>query len=98
MAKCVFFKFFKISIKDIHKKTKTSTLREKCPYLELFLSTFSRIRTEYGVFSPNAGKCGSEKLRIRTLFTLYNPQYEKVTFKDIQSKVLAEVKKDIDIF
>ena len=24
------------------------TLREKCPYLELFRSVFSRIRTEYG--------------------------------------------------
>ena len=24
------------------------TLREKCPYSELFWSTFSRIRTEYG--------------------------------------------------
>ena len=25
-----------------------STLREKCPYSELFWSVFSRIRTEYG--------------------------------------------------
>ena len=40
------------------------TLREKCPYSELFWSVFSRIRTEYleilSVFSPNAGKCGPE--------------------------------------
>ena len=28
----------------LHKKT----LRKKCPYLELFWSVFSRIRTEYG--------------------------------------------------
>ena len=38
-------------------------LRKRCPYLELFWSVFSRIRTEYGdlsVFSPNAGKCGPE--------------------------------------
>ena len=60
------------------------SLREKYPYLELFLSAFSHIWTEYGeilcisshsdtlylsVFSPNAGKCGPENLRIRTLFT-----------------------------
>ena len=36
-----------------------NTLREKCPYSELFWSVFTRIRTEY-VFSPNAGKCGPE--------------------------------------
>ena len=37
-----------------HKSKKVSTyigrvtLREKCPYLEIFWSVFSRIRTEYG--------------------------------------------------
>ena len=38
------------------------TLREKCLYSELFWSASSRIpHTEYlFVFSPNAGKCGSE--------------------------------------
>ena len=49
-------------------------LRKMCSYLELFWSVFSRIWTEYGeiqsispysvqylsVFSPNAGKCGTE--------------------------------------
>ena len=31
-----------------------SSLREKCPYLELFSSTFSRIQTEYGPkITPN---------------------------------------------
>ena len=39
-------------------------LREKSPYSELFWSTFSRIRTEYGeilfVFGPNTGKCRPE--------------------------------------
>ena len=35
-----------------------ATLREKCSYSEFFRS----------VFSPNAGKYGPEKLRIRTLF------------------------------
>ena len=38
---------------------KDRPLSEKCPYLELFWSVFSRIRTEYG----------PEQLRIRTLFT-----------------------------
>ena len=38
------------------------SLRGKCPYSELFWSTFCRIWTECGlnVFSPNAGKCGPE--------------------------------------
>ena len=34
-------------------------LLEKCPYSEFFWS----------VFSPNAGKCGPEKLQMPTLFT-----------------------------
>ena len=38
------------------------TLREKWPYSDLFWS-------EISVFSPNAGKCGPEKLQMRTLFT-----------------------------
>ena len=48
---------------------------KKCPYLEFFWSVFSVFElntgdTEYlSVFSPNAGKYGPEKLRIRTLFT-----------------------------
>ena len=43
-----------------------TSLREKCPYSELFWSAFCRIQTEYGeilrlsVFSPNAGKYGPE--------------------------------------
>ena len=46
------------------------TLRKKCPYSELFWYAFSRILTEYGeIRSQNAGKCGSEELLIRTLFT-----------------------------
>ena len=37
------------------------SLREKCPYSELFWSAFSRIRTEYlSVFSTSAEKCGPE--------------------------------------
>ena len=40
------------------------SLREKCPYLEIFWSVFSRIRTEYG----------PEKLRIWTAFGLNTDQ------------------------
>ena len=49
--------------------------REKCPYSEFFWSVFSRIRTDYGeiqylsVFTPNAGKYGPEKPRIRLHFS-----------------------------
>ena len=38
--------FWKLCIKGLILKI--STLREKYPYLELFWSAFSRIRTEYG--------------------------------------------------
>ena len=48
-------------------------MRYKCPYSKLLWSAFPRIRTEYGqylsMFSPNVGKCGPEKLRIRTHLT-----------------------------
>ena len=41
-----------------------------CLYSEFSWSVFSRIWDEYGeilpIFSPNAGKCGPKKLRIRT--------------------------------
>ena len=30
------------------RKSRTSTLRKKCPYSEIFWSAFSRIRNEYG--------------------------------------------------
>ena len=56
------------------------SLRENCSYLEFFWSVFcfpafelnteSYGETEYlSIFSPNAGKHGPRKLRIRTLFT-----------------------------
>ena len=35
-------------IDELHYIANSSTLREKCPYAELFWSVFSRIRTEYG--------------------------------------------------
>ena len=52
------------------------TQHKKCPYSEFFQvcifphSYKKRRDTKYlSIFSPNAGKCGQEKLRIRTLFT-----------------------------
>ena len=36
------------------------TLREKCPYSELFWSVFFHIRIEYGEIRENAGKYGPE--------------------------------------
>ena len=37
----------------------TLPLREKCPYLKLFWSLLSRIRTEYGVYLRIQCKCGN---------------------------------------
>ena len=47
------------------------TMRERCSYSEFSWSVFSRIWSKYGhlpisVFSPDSGKYGTEKLRIRT--------------------------------
>ena len=58
-----------------------STPQEKCPYLEFFLvcifphlEWIRRFIKWIFVFSPNAGKCTPEKLRIRTIFTQYNTE------------------------
>ena len=40
------------------------TLCEKCPYLELFWSVFSRIRTTYGGISPYSVRTGKIRTRI----------------------------------
>ena len=37
-----------LKLKEWGRKNDISSLREKCPYSELFMSLFSRIRTEYG--------------------------------------------------
>ena len=68
--------------KDFFQKLKYSTvaifltLREKCPYSEFFWSIFSAFGlndTPYlSVFSPNAGKYGTEEPPIRTLITQCN--------------------------
>ena len=42
-------------------------------YSGLYFPTFGLNAEIYGVFSQNAGKCRSEKLRIRTLFTQQKP-------------------------
>ena len=41
------------------------TLREKCPYSQFFYSVFSRIRTEYEIYSANL-RIQSEYWKIRT--------------------------------
>ena len=43
-------------------------MHKKRSYSEIFCSVFSRIRTVFPVFSPNAGKYRPEKLWTRTLF------------------------------
>ena len=52
------------------------TLRKRCPYLELFWSAFSRIRTEYGVSLQIQSKCG----KIRTGITLNTDTFHVVEF------------------
>ena len=54
---------YKLKYIDCHEELvrNSYSLHKKCPYLELFWSAFSRIRTSYLlVFSPNAGNCGPE--------------------------------------
>ena len=60
-ALSAFYKICYIILGNIEIK-ESSSLREKCPYLGFSWSVFSRIWL-------NAGKCGPEKFRIRTLFT-----------------------------
>ena len=59
-------------------------LREKCPYLELFWSSFFRIWTQYEevrlIFSPNTRKYGPEKLWIRSPFTQWSVAYKKSVY------------------
>ena len=53
----------------IYTNIRTKSLREKCPYSELFWSKFSFIRTEYGeIFNPNTGKYGPGKTRYLDTF------------------------------
>ena len=67
--------FVWMSHRVTHKLTDSlpeETLRKKYPYSDFFWSVFSRIQTLLtpclSVCSPNAGKCGPEKLRIRSIF------------------------------
>ena len=66
--------FVWMSHRGTHKRTGSlpeETLRKKSPYLDFSLSVFSRIQTlltpYLSVCSPNAGKCGPEKLRLRSI-------------------------------
>ena len=47
------------------------SLRENCPYLELFWSAFSRIRTEYGKIRS----ISPYSVRVRENAELNNPEY-----------------------
>ena len=48
------------------------SLHEKCPYLELLWSVFSRIWTEYGVYLRIQSKCGKIPTRITpNTYTFY---------------------------
>ena len=48
-------------MKKVLLRSGTAALREKCPYSVLFLSAFSRIRTEYGeIRSKNADQNNSK--------------------------------------
>ena len=57
------------------RRNKRCTTAWKVSVFRVIWSTFSRIRTEFrdtpylSVFSPNAEKCGPEKLRIRIILT-----------------------------
>ena len=42
------------------------TLSEKCPYSELFWSSFFHTRTEYGVSLRIQNKCGKMRTKITT--------------------------------
>ena len=47
------------------------TMREKCPYSELFWSAFSRIRAEYGEIRSNYfSRSGNLEQNIRKLFKI----------------------------
>ena len=58
---------------------------------EIFWSIYSRIQTKYeetsflSVCSPSAGKCGPEKLQIRTLFTQWLVQATVKWYESIQN-------------
>ena len=68
----IFCQFFKCSLNKFTLLLRV-TLREKSPYLDFFFGpyfpAFGFNTPPLSVFSPNTGKHGPEKFRIRTLFT-----------------------------
>ena len=76
--------YCKYTYQNVH-----TTLRKKCPYLELFWSVFSRIRTEYGEIlsiSPYSvqmwGNTDQKKPRIWTPFTQCEPFWSLIKPKN----------------
>ena len=65
-----------ISLQPLPLEPEKGTLRKKCPYLEFF----------WPIFSPNEGKHGPEKPRIRTLFTQWKGCY-KIIFSGVRDNV-----------
>ena len=63
-----------VELKSSSSKYNGLSLRNKCPYSELFWSTFSRIRTEYGeILRISCGK-------MRTRITLNTDTFYPVCF------------------
>ena len=83
------FKFFTVMISSFSKeekwfvRSKVLTLRQKCPYWEVFWS----------VFSPKARKYVPEKLRIRTLFTQCKFSISETTICQLRRKHLEKPRK-----
>ena len=66
--------YLEVVCENIGKIGSWFALREKCSLLEFFWTVFSHNRSAENfsvnaVFSPNAGKCGQENLRMPTFFT-----------------------------
>ena len=76
-----FFILWKLNYQII--RVSTNPVREKCPYSEFF----------WPVFIPNTGKCGPEKLQIRTLFTqwpFFRLVFEKWNYNSKYVKAIRE--------
>ena len=65
-------------LQNIHVTKKIISLKENLISKSNFLNSEFKIQKYLSVFSPNAGKYGPEKLRIRTLFTQCNTMTLKI--------------------
>ena len=82
-------------ITQAQKKTSASTfsrkrsLLKKCPYLELFWSVFSRIRTEYGEII-HTSPCSVRMGKIRTRITPNTDTFHVVDVKEIYTNLKTD--------